>query len=793
MAINDKENPEEGTPRSKKDIRKETRQMKSINRQRKAMGGDVLYKPEDFKEIKKPYKGGPGETSRVVNAEETKPDVEYIKYESGGYNPVSKERFEQEKKIGFGSGSTNKDYESYLKNLEKKSTTTSTGTLKGGTQEAQDVFSATEGDEQAGLRVAKLLATTPNSATTAENVIQTKASGDNTLTSSQVDDLNKTSLVVGNKVQEENQKINEEALNAKNALSNIGDLTQMPPGTPDNWVNTYVTEGFEPEDKNTIIERAAAAAKKRAPQLAIEKLGVQDYYPEIGRNIAVGTFTGSRIGSQTIYSGAGGLLPLGLYDARKRAIAADIKKKEALMDQLKEMPDIAKQYKPAFAQNFYDGLMNYVDAYKDNPEALASDPGYLKFMSTQKGVAENFSKTSAYLLDLEEKLVDPKTGSPAAWVTPGMLKIINNVKTGMVPGKVEDYFSGKKNIAKVLNTVRALPDALKQADDIIETLISKGGVETAINLKTGKEFTEKDIADLNSLVQQIKSPSADYEMFAELRKKYFDFEYDVMAKEWVEMHMADQPQSVKDEVQKSMSNYIQSQMPDDAIIATITKQTNDAAERLGDQLDYQKAMARINADKEMFYADFNRHTSITRALYEGMERLGSNDESVEIYDAGVNGKNGLEMEWQVYDSKDKAYKWVKGKDINATTNRYYKSDKISKDNVYTAKPIVHVQPTKNNMQKSGSNYNVSTYGIAYESFIDMGDGSKVGATQINVPVRTPYATAVSGGKLNDGVIGSSDNAVGAKFQRTAGNIHAGGGRERIGGSSSTINREPVNP
>ena len=30
-------------------------------------------------------------------------------------------------------------------------------------------------------------------------------------------------------------------------------------------------------------------------------------------DIAVGTFTGSRIGSQTIYSGAGGVLPLGLY------------------------------------------------------------------------------------------------------------------------------------------------------------------------------------------------------------------------------------------------------------------------------------------------------------------------------------------------------------------------------------------------------------------------------------------------------------------------------------------------
>jgi hypothetical protein len=245
----------------------------------------------------------------------------------------------------------------------------------------------------------------------------------------------------------------------------------------------------------------------------------------------------------------------------------------------------------------------------------------------------------------------------------------------------------------------------------------------------------------------------------------------------------------KEEYRKSLATYMLSNMPPDSIVNKVEMQANQEAKRIGDQLDYQASMAKITADKEMFYADFNRHTSITRALYEGMERLGSNDESVEIYDAGVNGKNGLEMEWQVYDSKDKAYKWVKGKDINANSNRYYKSDKISPNNVYTAKSIVHVQPTRNNMQKKGSNYNVSTYGVAYESFIDMGDGSKVGATQINVPVRTPYATAVQGGKLNDGVIGSSDNAVGAKFQRTAGNIYAGGGKEKVGSSSYQYRRE----
>ena len=749
MAINDKENPEEeGTPRSKKDIRKERRQMRETNRYRKSVGGEPLYSKEEIKGVKEPFKPAPGKivAGTPVVVDDT-PEVEYIK-------------------AGYGSG----------KNEVKQVTTK----FKAGSPEAEEVRK----DSEAGQQIIKTLANTPNSAQETQNVLQVKADNNPNLTSTDQENLTKANIVVGDEVKKTEDAIDNEETETKTKLQEIVEGPQQY-----NWTDTYVTEGFEPEAKEDIVSRAANAAKQKAPQLAIEKLGVQDYYPEIGRDIAVGNFSGSYAGSRTIFSGAGGLLPLGLYDARKRAIASEIKRKEALMDQLKEMPDIAKQYKPAFAQNFYNGLMDYVDAYKDNPEGLASDPGYLKFMSTQKGVAENFSKTSAYLKDLEDKIVDPKTGQPAAWVTKDMLQIINNVKTGMVPGEIEDYFSGKKNIAKVLNTVRALPNALKQGDEIVKTLIKDGAIERAINLKTGKDFNPEELEDLNNLVQKLNSPSPDYEVFSELKRKFYDFNLDKVAEEWVNNNMADQSDKTKEEVKKSMASYMFEQMPKESIISTITKQANKAAERQNAQLDYQAAMAKINADKEMFYADFNRHTSITRALYEGMERLGSNDESVEIYDAGVNGKNGLEMEWQVYDSKDKAYKWVKGKDINSNTGRYYKSDKISPNNVYTAKSIVHVQPTKNNMQKSGSNYNVSTYGVAYESFIDMGGGSKVGATQINVPVRTPYATAVSGGRLNDGVIGSSDNAVGAKFQRTAGNIYAGGGKGRTGGSNSQYSRE----
>ena len=775
MAINDTENPDEGTPRNKKDVRRERRQMRDMNAQRpkysytpegEKIKNKPLYSKEEIREVGKPFKAQPSEAMTGTIG-------------------------------GFTYNDPNKPAE-HTYSYQRSEVINRLGETReiGPVDVTKEQYEAISEGGEAGQALIKTL-TQPNTASTTTEVIQNKATTDPNLTSNQVDALNKTAIEAGNQVSKTNQDLTKEELEAKNALSNIGEVTKVEPGTAENWVNTVVTEGFTPESAEDIYARAANAARKKAPQLVVEKLGVQDYYPEIGRDIAVGTFTGSRIGSQTIYSGAGGVLPLGLYDARKRAIAAEAKRKEALMDQLKEMPDIAKQYKPAFAQDFYQGLQPYLDAYKDNPDALASDAGFLKYMANKKAVGENFSKVSSYLSDLENKLVDPKTGEPAAWVTPGMLKIINGVKNGMLPGKVEDYFSGQKNIANVLNTVRALPDALNQADDIVKTLIEKGGVETAVNLKTGKDFTKEDIAELNSLVKNINSPSPDYEMFAEVRRKFFDFKYDQIAKDWVNMHYQDQPQSVKDEVIKNMSNYIESQMPKEAFITTITKQVNDAAERQNAQLDYQASMARIQADKEMFYADFNRHSSLTRGLYEGMKRLGSESESFAITGGEPTDKDGLKMEWEVWDKQTGSYRYVKGSDIANSEDRYYESQASSMipwASSFVPESTVYVVPTENNMINQGGNYNLSTYGNAYKSMIKLEDGSNEASVPINVKVRTPYQTAFSkDGKFNDGVIGSADAVIGSEYERTAGRIYSGGGTEKVRSSSSQYNREPVNP
>lgn len=718
MAINDKENPDEGTPRSNKDIRKERRQMRAVNRDRKSMGAEPLYSKEEIKGVKKSFEPAPGTvvagTPVVVD---NTPDVEYIK-------------------AGYGSGKNE------VKQVSQE--------FKAGTKEAEEIRK----DSEAGQQLVKTLANTPNPAQETQDILQVKVDNKTNLTSTEQENLTKVNQEVGNEVKKLDDAITNEEIDAKNAMSNIGDVVQNKPGQ-DGWIDTYVTESFEPESKEDILARAAVAARKKAPQLAIEKLGVQDYYPEIGRDIAVGTFTGSRIGSQTIYSGAGGVLPLGLYDARKRAIAADIKKKQALMDELKEMPDIAKQYKPAFAQYFYNGLMDYVEAYKDNPEGLASDPGYLKFMSTEKGVAENFSKTSAYLKDLEEKLVDPKTGEPAAWVTKDMMSIINNVKTGMLPGKIEEYFSGKKNIAKVLDTVRALPNALKQGDNIVKTLIKDGAIERAINLKTGKDFNPEELEDLNNLVQKLNSPSPDYEVFSELKRKFYDFNLDKVAEEWVNNNMADQSDKVKEEVKKSMASYMFEQMPKESIISTITKQANDYTARRGQ--DLQLLSDREDRAFRAEQARLDREDSITKLEMEEMLDKGEKVRTVRTPEARIGDESPDDAIYNVYDPQQGKFRQVTGASIKRDQKSGYKYyDRTGKNLFEVPSGSLSYQQGNITYYNNNGNIKAKSTGTGYTTKYNSITG-QTDLIPLNVDVSLPVSEmTISSGKIDNGRAGEFD-------------------------------------
>jgi len=687
MAKNDKENPDEGTSRSNKDIRKERRRMKSIDRQRRAMGGSNLYGPEDYEAIKKPFEAKPSTVVAGTPVVEETPEVEYIKYDAPGPNVAGTE-FSRVFKVG--------------------------------TPEAQAITELAKGETVEGNAIVQALRKE------ADN------KPDKTFTSSVEE--NKNINAVKETVNNEINKTNEDVLNTKEQLNTQEKIEEPLPGSGASaisalrgsennitWDQTYQSQGIVPEDRNAIFERAAASARKKAPQLAIEKLGVQDYYPEIGRDIAVGTFTGSRIGSQTIYSGAGGVLPLGLYDARKRAIAAEIKRKEALMDELKSVPDIAKQFKPEWTNYVFDKWSNYINAYKDNPDGLSNDLGFAKVNSQLKAIAENFKDVDVYMDDFKEKLMN-KDGSAAAWATPRMLEIAKKFNSGFTPEKLEEYFSGKKNIANLKSTVEAIPNGYNHIDKRLKDLLAEPNkVKRAVLPKSGIEWTPELKDKINELSQQVTDGSIDYERYLSVMKEYFDIDFSPMINEWVDASdLGALSEAERKAYKESLQLYAEAQMPAASFIPTFVTANNDSASRYASDQALKGKLAQIGWEREKWERE--QANNPTNALIDAAMASPDGRFTQDYNGSKGNVQPNSNLQVKVKNSKGEI-KYVNAADLKNNLDskgnvkvEYYSTltgKKLTANDYQNMPADIIYQPTQGNVYKSGENYNYYSNGIGY--------------------------------------------------------------------------------
>lgn len=94
-------------------------------------------------------------------------------------------------------------------------------------------------------------------------------------------------------------------------------------------VSNYVPADLSPEQ---------VQAYKAEFQPATGPLPLHAYYPDAGHNIAVGGYSGSEIGSTTLFAPGGGLVPLGMLDARDAAV------KHAAMQKQMQVEDFYKRY-----------------------------------------------------------------------------------------------------------------------------------------------------------------------------------------------------------------------------------------------------------------------------------------------------------------------------------------------------------------------------------------------------------------------------------------------------------------
>jgi hypothetical protein len=360
-------------------------------------------------------------------------------------------------------------------------------------------------------------------------------------------------------------------------------------------VSTDQKPTYDPNNKQ--LDKDLKTSIPDAPVLALEKLGVQDYYPTVGRDIAVGTFTGSRIGSQTIYTGAGGLLPMGLYDERKRAKAKYVKENLAAIDKFLTVPDTYKVYndiaKPYAASILQDiAAKNGYDYSK-----IMKDREGMIMVQKIKGGFEKFAAAGTAAEALKEQMMEAK----------GDIYIPDNVRKALIkftnaqmdPDEVKKYLTGEKNSGDLTKNLIAYAAGSKYIKEMSPTWF-KDATSVPLSVKTGKEFTVEEAGKMKKEFNElfnVKKLNADNDAYVTFAKKYFSIDTSIM-ENWAK----EQGVPYDDEIIENWTDLLTKMIPKESIIPTIEKLVNDNADR-AIQRD------KLKLDREKF--GFQKQQSLT--------------------------------------------------------------------------------------------------------------------------------------------------------------------------------------
>jgi hypothetical protein len=315
------------------------------------------------------------------------------------------------------------------------------------------------------------------------------------------------------------------------------------------------------------------AMNQQTPGLVVEKLGIQDYYPDISRNIAVGNFSGSRIGSQTIYSGVGGLLPMGLYDARKRAISEAAQKKQAAMQKLLEVPDAPEQFNTRFKQSAANEIYDILGKYNYDVNAIMKDRDAMN----QIYRLQNLSKEMAYvdgLVDETIELANPKDGAPGAYIPEDVLQAMQQYREGKLD--VDKIVNGEISVLDQINKIKAYANGTAWIDKNLSEWKSDP-TKLPISFKDGRPMTQENVQKAQDYLKRVKN-STDYDSYMTIVKSEFQLDPEVVDA-WIEENMVGATDEQKEKQKETLNKYLFSQMPDPSIEATVKDLNNKNFER----------------------------------------------------------------------------------------------------------------------------------------------------------------------------------------------------------------------
>ena len=338
-------------------------------------------------------------------------------------------------------------------------------------------------------------------------------------------------------------------------------------GVPAKPSYEQVTPKGKVEKDLASLNQQAMAMDLITPDAVLEKLDVRDYYPEAGKDVAVGMWTGSVLGSQTIYSGAGTLLPMGLYDARKRAIATAAKQKQDIIDKMVELPNTADQFQRNYQEHGYQNIIEAGLEKYGSYEKMVKSPEWRRDMARFKNLGIELSYADKQADKLLTALGEGK------WVPKDVREAAYNLKNGM-GDSIDDILNGKTSVLKETSKLRSYENGTAHVDELVKEGIFDNDrlSELPINLNTGEAM--KDPKEYDRLIRAVNGDgSIDNDTYVKLTKKFFDTSKVYgLVDAWIKGNNADP------NTREAMADYMIAQIPQ-KVISDFHSMGNQAFER----------------------------------------------------------------------------------------------------------------------------------------------------------------------------------------------------------------------
>ena len=275
---------------------------------------------------------------------------------------------------------------------------------------------------------------------------------------------------------------------------------------------------YTKEDIQREVAKAYSDNVDNSANLAIEKIGLEDYYPNIGKDIAVGTYSGKYIGSNTIFSAPGARLPMGLYDARKRALKEQAQAKQAALDKIMTLPDTSAQFDARFKELKYNELYGFLEKANFDADALARDPEFMKWSYNTNSKAKEIINANEWAKQVEKDGTDKEKYTPDE-----ALELAYKIKLGQVDD-FESFVSGNdKNFTSLLEGANTYLNALPEVQKAAEFMLKPENMsQEPINLKTGGIY-DKDtfIKERNQFLQEVEDGNVSTDTYVTGIRKFF--------------------------------------------------------------------------------------------------------------------------------------------------------------------------------------------------------------------------------------------------------------------------------